>query len=101
MAVVDLFAAAQAGGDSTVFACNGVTRKLVGLYGDGGVTLSERVGAKVQVNTPDGYVDYVDEGKMVTLTQAKPVYNIKEAGSYRVSKPVTVQLVGVFTDDGT
>lgn len=101
MAVVDLYAAATAAGNSTAFACNGVTRKIVGLYGNGGATLSERVGAKVQINTPDGYVDYLDKGKMVVLTQADPTHDIVDAGTYRVAKPVTVQLVGVFTDDGT
>lgn len=101
MAVVDLLTAQAAAAAATAFGCDGITHKTAGLYGDGGAGLTERVGAMVTINGPDGYIPYTEDGKLIVLTQAKPSHVFTSSGTFIVQKPATTQLVGVFTDDGT
>lgn len=71
----------------------------VGLLADGHIT--ERVGAIIYIRTPSYSVPLLDDrGRMVTLTNIRPMYKLNSSGTYYVSKPITTQAVGVFYDNG-
>ena len=71
----------------------------VGLLADGHIT--ERVGAIIYIYTPSGSVPLLDDrGRMVTLTNIRPMYKLNSSGTYYVEKPITTQAVGVFYDNG-
>ena len=71
----------------------------VGLFADGNIT--ERVGAIIYTGTPGDFVPLLDDrGRMVTLTNIRPMYKLNSSGTYYVEKPITTQAVGVFYDSG-
>lgn len=104
MAIVNLLSPQTAAGNSAEFTCDGITTLTVGMYVSSG-SLNERVGANVMIeNAATNFDNLRDRGsrrsRVVTLTQEKPEYPIKQTGNFRISKPATTQAVGFWYDDG-
>jgi len=104
MAIVDLLTPTTSATTSTTFKCNGVTKVSVGIYSTSNVNISERVGAKLEVQNPAGWVTVKQIGKPsmpLILSDDEPQYIVLGTGTYRVNKDATTQAIGVYTDDGT
>jgi len=104
MTIVNLLSPQTAAGDSNEFTCDGYSTLTVGMYTSSG-SLNERVGASVMIKNPTTNFDNLrDRGsrrnRVVTLTQEKPEYPIKQLGTFRISKPATTQAVGFWCDTG-
>ena len=101
MAVAQILAPSTSAGTSSSVTCTGALDTTVGLYTSDNSILSERVGARLQIQNPIGFEDYKDiKGRLVILTQIHPVYAITHAGTYRVVKDASTTSIGVFADTG-
>ena len=101
MTVAQILARSTAAGVSSSVVCTGGVDVTVGLYTAGNSILSERVGARLQIQNPLGFEDYKDiKGRLVVLTQICPVYTITHAGTYQVVKDASTTSIGVFADAG-
>lgn len=99
MATVTILSSTTGDDASSDIEVTGSQTITVGLFADGHIT--ERVGAIINIGTPGGFVPLLDDrGRMVTLTNIRPMYKLNSSGTYYVSKPITTQAVGVFYDDG-
>lgn len=99
MAAVTILSSTTGDDASSDIDVTGSQTITVGLFADGHIT--ERVGAIIYIGTPSGSVPLLDDrGRMVTLTNIRPMYKLNSSGTYYVEKPITTQAVGVFYDDG-
>jgi len=101
VALIDILPAGTGAQNSGTFTCDGIAHITVGLYAGAGGTITEHVGAVIKVETPTGYVNYLDEdGNLVKLVSANPTYVIREAGNFRARKETTATSIGIYLNDG-
>jgi hypothetical protein len=62
----------------------------------------ERVLCVIQEKDPNGvYVNTYADGKLLTISRKNPQQVLIGPGTYRVTKPATVNAIGLYSEDGT